>query len=252
MGDVIERLRAANPVPGCPPPPIEAVWRRLELGDEPDAAHGPDLSAGGRLTARGLSLGSVISAVAAMTAIAIAVAAIALLGRANTGARTSPQANGASALASIHAQADRLLGPQPGLPARVEALHGVPIVINVWASWCQPCRAEFAQFASASARYGHQIAFLGVDSHDTPTDARAFLARQAVGYPSYQATDSQLKSLLSTGLSALPTTIFINPAGKVVYVHLGEYRSLGALETTSAATWSSRSPSQVRPPPRRR
>ena len=75
-------------------------------------------------------------------------------------------------LAAVHQQANRLLGTEPALAARIRALRGYPIVINAWASWCAPCRSEFGLFASASARYGRRVAFLGANTNDSPGDAR--------------------------------------------------------------------------------
>jgi cytochrome c biogenesis protein CcmG/thiol:disulfide interchange protein DsbE len=102
------------------------------------------------------------------------------------------------------------------------------VVINAWASWCGPCQAEFPLFASASARYGRQVAFLGVDTDDLPGDATAFLAKHHVSYPSYQSTTSQLSSL--TAIIGLPSTIFINRAGKIVHVRGYEYAAQGTLD----------------------
>jgi len=132
-------------------------------------------------------------------------------------------------LAALHSQASQVLGSQPALAARLASLRGYPIVINAWASWCSPCRAEFGLLAGAAARYGRRVAFLGADTSDSGGDARSFLARHPVSYPSYQTTLPQLGSILSGGLEGLPTTIFINRAGKVTHVHTGQYDSAGTL-----------------------
>lgn len=152
---------------------------------------------------------------AAKTAPTSAVAAAALSG--------SP-----AALSALHSQAGKLLGPETALATRLGGLHGYPVVINAWASWCTPCQKEFPLFASASLHYGRRVAFLGADTNDTPSDAQAFLSKHAVSYPSYQATIGQLSPLAA--IAGLPTTIFINPAGKVTYVHTGQYDALGTLE----------------------
>jgi thiol-disulfide isomerase/thioredoxin len=144
-------------------------------------------------------------------------------------AATEQELSGSPApLASLHQQAGMLLGSRARLTARIGALRGYPIVINEWASWCTPCQAEFGLFAAASARYGRQVGFLGADTDDSPGDARSFLAQHPVSYPSYQTTTSALASLAP--IEGLPTTIFINRAGKVVYVHVGQYDSQGALD----------------------
>ena len=131
-------------------------------------------------------------------------------------------------LASLHAQASRLLGGYPTLLARIRALRGYPVVLNLWASWCSACRAEFGLLASAAARFGRRVAFLGADAGDSATDARGFLAQHPVAYPSYQASLSQLSALVP--INGLPVTVFITRAGKVKYISPGTYYSQGSLD----------------------
>ncbi len=146
----------------------------------------------------------------------------------SSAAAAQPLAGSPAPLAALHEQASRLLGNQQALAARIRAVRGYPIVINAWASWCTPCRSEFGLFASASARYGRQVAFLGADTSDSAGDAQAFLTHHHVSYPSYQMSTSDLRSLAV--IEGLPTTIFISRAGKVAYVHTGQYNAQGSLD----------------------
>src|SRR5205807_2789848 len=98
-------------------------------------------------------------------------------------------------LASLHQQAGQVLGSEGALVQRLQALRGYPVVINAWPSLCGPCRTEFPLVASASARYGRKVAFLGFDTNDSLTDARSFLAAHPVSYPSYQGTTGQVRDV---------------------------------------------------------
>jgi cytochrome oxidase Cu insertion factor (SCO1/SenC/PrrC family)/thiol-disulfide isomerase/thioredoxin len=133
-------------------------------------------------------------------------------------------------LAALHAQASQLLGADPALLDRIKALRGYPIVVNVWASYCAPCQAEFGLLESASARYGSRVAFLGADYEDSSGDAQAFLHEHPVTYPSYQSGTGGIQEIIPQGLLGMPTTIYIDRAGKVVFVHAGEYDAQGTLD----------------------
>jgi cytochrome c biogenesis protein CcmG/thiol:disulfide interchange protein DsbE len=136
-------------------------------------------------------------------------------------------AHSPGSLAALHEQAGQLLGSGSALAARLKTLRGYPVVVNAWASWCPPCRTEFPLFGAAAARYGRRVAFVGVDTNDATSDARTFLASHPVSYPSYQSTSAELGWL--AGIEAMPTTVFVNRAGKVVEVHPGQYETEGTL-----------------------
>jgi cytochrome c biogenesis protein CcmG, thiol:disulfide interchange protein DsbE len=138
-----------------------------------------------------------------------------------------------SALAKLHLQAARVVGGYSALARRIRALRGYPIVLNVWASWCVACRAEFNLFAAASDRYGKRVAFIGADADDSTGDAKAFLRQHRVSYPSYSVSTTQLTPWAS--IIGLPDTIFISKSGKVVYFHSGEYASQSALDSDIAS-----------------
>ncbi len=133
------------------------------------------------------------------------------------------------ALAVLHSQADQLLrGGPTALSKRLAALHGRPVVVNIWASWCGPCRGEFPVLAAASAHYGRQVAFLGVDVDDSAHDARAFLAAHPVSYPSYSGSSDDLGAL--SGGQNTPTTVFISPSGRIRHRNPGAYDTLAEFE----------------------
>lgn len=132
-------------------------------------------------------------------------------------------------LAALHAQAGRLLGgAKPALEARLADLRGRPVVVNEWASWCPPCRQEFPLFGAAAARFGTRVAFVGLNVNDSAASARRFLAQHPVSYPSYSDDDGQAARWLARFVG-LPTTVFLDAAGRMTYVHIGQYSDAATL-----------------------
>jgi thiol-disulfide isomerase/thioredoxin len=126
-------------------------------------------------------------------------------------------------LAALHRQANRLLpGGEDAYEGRIAALRGYPAVVNVWASWCGPCRFEFRHFQRAAADYGKRVAFLGVDSQDSDDAAATFLGEAPVPYPSYTDPDKQIADALGASLG-LPDTAFYDRRGSLVYLKQGPY-----------------------------
>jgi thiol-disulfide isomerase/thioredoxin len=133
-------------------------------------------------------------------------------------------------LAALHAQAGRVLpGGLAALRARLAGLRGQPLVINKWASWCEPCRSEFGVFQRASVALGRRVAFLGIDSGDgSPGRAVAFLRSFPVSYPSYFDRSGAAGQAI-TDSSFTPVTVFVNRHGGE-YIHQGPYLSVAKLE----------------------
>jgi cytochrome c biogenesis protein CcmG/thiol:disulfide interchange protein DsbE len=132
-------------------------------------------------------------------------------------------------LASLHRQADRLLGGgKDAYEARLSTLRGYPAVVNVWASWCGPCRFEFPLFQRVAARYGKRVAFLGIDSQDSDDAARTFLGEAPVPYPSYTDPGKEITASVGADLG-LPDTVFYDRRGELVHLKQGPYRDAAEL-----------------------
>jgi cytochrome c biogenesis protein CcmG, thiol:disulfide interchange protein DsbE len=133
-------------------------------------------------------------------------------------------------LAALHDQAGQILpGGLAAVRARLASLHGTPVVVNKWASWCEPCRAEFGSFQRVSLARGRQVAFIGIDSLDSSAaKARNFLRSFPVSYPSYSDPGGEA-GLAITDSSFTPVTVFIDSRGGE-YIHQGPYLQAAKLE----------------------
>lgn len=128
-------------------------------------------------------------------------------------------------LASLYEQGNELLdGGREAYERRIAALRGYPVVVNLWASWCGPCRFEFPYFQQAAAHYGKRVAFLGIDKQDADDAAETFLREEPLPYPSYVDPDEEIaESIDGDAKRGLPTTAFYDRAGKLAFLKLGPY-----------------------------
>jgi cytochrome c biogenesis protein CcmG, thiol:disulfide interchange protein DsbE len=133
------------------------------------------------------------------------------------------------ALAALHRQANHLLtGGKAALQRRLQALRGHPVVVNKWASWCTPCRAEFPVFQQVATERGRRVAFLGLDAQDKAPAARRFLAGRPLPYPSLQDPDQSLSRTLKAP-DVAPVTVFLDAKGHTAFIHSGQYTSVAQL-----------------------
>ncbi len=111
--------------------------------------------------------------------------------------------------------AERLRGPLADGRLSLAELRGSPVVLNFWASWCDPCRKE-APLLEAGWRRSRVdgVVFVGLNMQDARSDARRFLREFAVSYPNVREPDDA--TARAWGLTGLPETFFLSRDGAVV------------------------------------
>jgi len=109
----------------------------------------------------------------------------------------------------------------PSTSGETVALHAEnrPVVLNFWATWCAPCRAEMPAFQRISQRYGDQIAVIGVNQRETPARVTSFALEVGTTYPLLLDEDGAVNGTYR--IRALPTTVFIDADGVVQEVFSG-------------------------------
>jgi thiol-disulfide isomerase/thioredoxin len=133
-------------------------------------------------------------------------------------------------LARLHRQAnDFLPGEGKGLRRRLRRLRGHPVVVNIWAAWCGPCREELPVLQQVSLDYGTRVAFLGLDLRDERASAERLLERFPLTYPSFEDPDG--RQFQAFGLQGVPSTLFYDArGGEPAFVHQGPYYERADLE----------------------
>lgn len=110
-----------------------------------------------------------------------------------------------------------------GNTVKLSDFRGKPVVVNFWATWCPPCKAELPDFDEAAATYGDQVTFLMVNLtdgiRDTVSGVKTFVTDNGYTFPVY--FDTTYSAANAYRVSSIPTTYFINAAGEIVGSKVG-------------------------------
>jgi cytochrome c biogenesis protein CcmG, thiol:disulfide interchange protein DsbE len=104
---------------------------------------------------------------------------------------------------------------------------GVPTVVNLWGSWCAPCREELPLFQQLSDSAGSQLRVVGVISKDGEPQAESFADDAGVTFPS--AFDGEGTLMADLGINVLPHTYFLEADGALAYTQVGPVTSVDEL-----------------------
>lgn len=109
------------------------------------------------------------------------------------------------------ARLDGLLGSA----AKLSDFRGKPLVINIWASWCGPCRAEMGSLERLAKRHGGKsFKVIGISTDDDRIAAQGFLWFAKISFPNFIDHDQVLENML--GANKIPLTVLVNAEGRVV------------------------------------
>lgn len=117
-----------------------------------------------------------------------------------------------------------------GIPTTLDASAGRPIVLNLWATWCPPCRREMPVFEDAAQRYPG-IDFVLLNQGEDAATIREFLDRQGLQLHQDILLDPHSQAMPATNTRGLPTTLFFDANGRLVDSHMGELTRASLTDT---------------------
>ncbi len=111
-------------------------------------------------------------------------------------------------------------GSASRLASAIRSFRGKPVVVNYWATWCEPCKKEMPRLVAASKRRGSAVGFVGVNVEDDLESGRAFARRYRLPFRSYTMSRADVQR--TQNILGLPVTQFYRADGELGFVHQGE------------------------------
>jgi thiol-disulfide isomerase/thioredoxin len=141
----------------------------------------------------------------------VALVAAIVFGSCGSGERPSEGADQTSTIVA---------GSPSRLAAAVRSFRGKPVVVNYWATWCEPCKKEMPRIVASTKRHGAAVGFIGVNVEDDRASARTFARRYRLPFRSYAMSRAEVQR--TQNILGLPVTQFYRADGELGFVHQGE------------------------------
>ncbi|MEI6779060.1 MAG: TlpA disulfide reductase family protein [Chloroflexales bacterium] len=157
-----------------------------------------------------------------LAAIAILIGVIAVIGATNARPKVDPSV--AAVTSEMAPEVGKLaptfqLSTPDGTPVSLAGLRGHVVLVNFWATWCPPCRAEMPAIQAAYARYqGQGFTVVAVTANETPANVTSFFKERGLGFPAL-LDDGRVHTAYRA--SGLPSSFFIDRQGVVRAIYRG-------------------------------
>jgi peroxiredoxin len=114
---------------------------------------------------------------------------------------------------------DFLLTSLAGVPVRLSGLEGRAVLVNFWATWCDPCRLEMPDLQARAERFPDRLVILGVNFDEPESDVRAFAEELRLTFPLLLDPGAEVQEAYR--VLGYPTSVFVDETGIIRAVHVG-------------------------------
>lgn len=120
-----------------------------------------------------------------------------------------------------------------GKVVRLDAFSGKVVVVNFWATWCIPCREEMPLLQQFAVENGQDAVVVGIDLDEPRNLVASYIENYEIGFPIMLDDGSKVADRYL--IHGFPTTIFIDPEGKIAAIHLGKLSQANLSELSKQA-----------------